>query len=270
MQLLAGPGVAQPGAQGAAKLLRQIVAGIGGAPPPQQGGDDDDVGGDVHRVGGGGPGGGQDGAARRRADGAGDVDAQAVQRDGALQLAAWNQLRHDGLPDRRHQRRPDPAEEGQPGDGGDAGDAQPRLDHQRGADAGEQALDDDQHPPPVHDVRQHPRRNRQQEDGQRARRLDQRDGGGRSRQIEHQPRARHVAHEGADVAQHGRHPQHGEQPVAQRREGAGGLFPGVRDGLGGHARPPRRWLSTAAAAKPPTMARCSRKVAVWRARSGPS
>ena len=241
MQLAAGAGIAQACAEGAEELLVQ-GRGLGlGALPPDQRGDHEHIAGHVRAIGRRRAEAGQQQAAGRRAQGACDVDAQRVQRHRVLEVAARHQLGHDGLPGRPHQRRAYAAHEGQRHQvlhGQRVGACQQQ---QAGADGGQQDLDADQEASAVQDVGQHTGRNRQQEDGQRGRRLDQGHGGRAGRQLGHHPGAGHIAHEAADIAQHRGGPQHREHGLAQRREAAGGSGCGCarisgHGALPGHAR----------------------------------
>ncbi|CVB78118.1 Uncharacterised protein [Serratia marcescens] len=176
--------------------------------PPQQRRDHQHIAHHVRTVGRAGAEAGQQQAAGRRADGAGDVDAQRIQRHGVFQLGARHQLRHDRLPGRPHQRRADAADKGQRQQVFHRQRTGLRQQQQAAADAGQQNLHEDQKAPPIENVRQYPGRDRQQEHRQRGGGLHQRHRRGVARQIGDQPRAGDVAHKAADVAEHRGTPQH--------------------------------------------------------------
>ena len=220
VQLAAGAGIAQPRAEGTRKALGQIVLPGLGARPPQQSGHHEHIADDIHAIGDGSAQARQHHAPQRRAHGARDVDAQRVQCDRRFQVFLPHQLRHDGLPGRPHQRRANAAQKRERHQREHGLHAQRGQGHQRNADAGQQQLDADQKLAAVQNVRQHTGRNRQQERRGRRGRLHQCHGRGRWRQVGHDPRAGHIAHKAAGVANDGGHPQHGKQLLPQRCKAA--------------------------------------------------
>jgi hypothetical protein len=123
----------------------------------------------------------------RRTDGTGDVDAQRVQRHGALDILTFHQFRHDGLPRRPHQRSAYTAEESEPDQRADGQQAGMGKNHEGDADRGQQKLHGDQEFAAVENIGQHAGRDRQKKDRQGSGRLNHGDGRRRGRKIGHQP-----------------------------------------------------------------------------------
>ncbi|MNX95329.1 hypothetical protein D3C86_1276000 [compost metagenome] len=187
MQRLAGAGITKARPECAEETFRQCIIGVLCPWPPQKGGDNHEIAGDISAIGKGRPEGREQDAAGGRADGTGDVDAERVQRHGALDILTFHQLRHDGLPGRAHQRGADAAEEGETDQRANGQQAGLGQNHEGDADGGQQQLHGDQEFAAVENIGQHAGRNCQKKDRQRPCRLNHGDGRRRGRKIGHQP-----------------------------------------------------------------------------------
>ena len=152
VKIAAGAGIAQAGAERSSELLAQAVVGIGCAAPPQEGKAHDDIGENVDAVDGGRTESCEQEASQGRPDGAGDVDAQGIERDGSLQVGSRNELRRDRLPCRRRQCGADAAEESEEDEVLDGDAACPDEKGEERAHAAERDLNADEIPAAVEDV----------------------------------------------------------------------------------------------------------------------
>jgi hypothetical protein len=212
---------AHPRAHGAEQALaRQPAPGGGGPAPGEQRPEQRQEGEGVEREGGGRPGRGQDEAAERRAERAGQVEADAVQRDGADQVLARHQLRRGRRPggevhrgagaDGEGQRQQAPgAERVRRGQGGQQ--------HAHGRDP---ELGRDQREAAVEDVGRGAAGQGEEEDRQHGGRLHQADHQRRGRERGHQPAGAGVLDPHAGVGGEVGDPERPEGRVAEGGEGA--------------------------------------------------
>ena len=152
VKIAAGAGIAQAGAERSSELLAQAVVGIGCAAPPQEGEAHDDIGENVDAVDGGRTESCEQEASQGRPDGAGDVDAERIERDGSLQVGSRNELRRDRLPCGRRQCGADAAEESEEDEVLDGDAACPDEKGEERAHASERDLNADEIPAAVEDV----------------------------------------------------------------------------------------------------------------------
>ncbi len=157
----------------------------------------------------------------RRADRAGEVEADAVERDRLHQILARDQFRHDRAPGRRGQRRADADREGQreqPEGGHRAGDGQ---DGKRYSREDRPELRGDQEHPAIDDVGQRTARQSQQEHRHDGCRLHHGDDERVRREAGHQPAGAGVLQPGAEPRHDVGKPQAAEGRVAQGNQGGG-------------------------------------------------
>ena len=166
-------------------------------------------------------------AGQRRPDRAGQVEADAVQRDRLHQVLARHQFRHDRAPGRRGQRGADADGEGQrqqPEGGHGAGEGQRG---ERGGGEDRPDLRADQEHPPVDDVGQRTAGQRQQEHRHDGRRLHHGDDERLRREAGHQPAGAGVLQPGAQPRHHVGEPQAAEGRIAERKQGGGQAHPRI-------------------------------------------
>ena len=155
-------------------------------------------------------------ASQRRADRPGEVEADAVERDGRRGLVPGDQILQQGLPAGQMNRRAQAQQEEQqeklrglhrspPGHDGH----QPRRDHHPELGTHQQA-------PAVHQIGQRPARNTQQESGKAGRCLDKTDEQGRIGQRGHQPGRRRSMHDGSQVGKEVGDPEIAELRLTER------------------------------------------------------
>ncbi|MCY1295604.1 hypothetical protein D9M70_449510 [compost metagenome] len=224
MQLATGACVAQPRPEGAKEAFRENVVLRYTAPPPQERRDHEDIADDIDAIGDGCSGPGEQQAAKRRTDRAGDVDAERIQRHGALDVLPRDELRHDRLPGGGDQCRPYAADEGQRDQRAHGLQARGGEKQQTEARQCEQKLHQDQEFAPIENIRENPCRNGEQEDRQGRRRLDHGNGGRRRRQVGNEPGAGDITDETAGIADDRRHPQDRKDLLPQRRKRPCALF----------------------------------------------
>ena len=159
--------------------------------------------------------------AHRRPQGTGDVEADAVERDGADEILPRDQFGRRRRPAGEAHRQPSTQREGK-GQQSPGAQRAAQVQHAQAQRHGRQpALGQQQEGAPVHDVSQRAGRHREQKDRQHRRRLHQRHHHGRRIERGHQPARTGVLHPQADVGGEVGDPQHAEGGVAERREGPG-------------------------------------------------
>ena len=168
MQGAAGAGIAQARAKRAEKAFRQCIISIARTRPPDKCRDDDDVACNIRAIGDTRPEGGEQQAAGRGPYRARNVDAERVERNGAFDILALHQFRHDGLPGRPHERRPYPTQKGEANQCTHREQTSVRENHQTDADCRQQQLHGDQEFAPVQNIGEHAGRNGQKKDRQGA------------------------------------------------------------------------------------------------------
>ena len=212
--------IAQAGDQGAAQpLARQLVLGQLAA-PEQQHGDQRQGGEAVEQERRLGAVGGDHRTAHRRPEGAGEVEADRVQRHRRRQLAARHDLAHHRLPGRPVERRAGADQEGEQqqarrreqAGGPDRGEAERRRGHPQ--------LRHQQHPAPVPEIGHDAGEQREQEDRRQDRGLDQGHHVRRAGQRGHQPGGTDALHQPADRPHQIGEPDGAEQRQPQRRQDA--------------------------------------------------
>ena len=158
-------------------------------------------------------------AGERRPDRPGQVEADAVQRNGLYEVLARHQLRHDRAPGRGGQRGADADGEGQrqQPEGGHRVRHGQRGERDRGEDRPE--LRADQEHTPIDDVGQRTARKRQQEHRHDGRRLHHRDDERLRCEGGHQPSGAGVLQPGAEPCDQVGDPQAAEGRIAERQQG---------------------------------------------------
>ena len=166
-------------------------------------------------------------AGQRRSDRAGEVEADAVQRDRLHQVLAWHQLRDDRAPGRPGHRGPDADGEGQrqqPECGHGAGEGQ---DGERGGGEDGPDLRADQEYPPIDDVGQRTAGQRQQEYRHDGGRLHHGDDERLRGEAGHQPAGAGVLQPGAEPGDHVGKPQGAEGRISEREQRGRKTHPGI-------------------------------------------
>jgi hypothetical protein len=151
----------------------------------------------------------------RRADGAADIDADAVGGDRILQVLPRNKLRHDRLPGGGLHRADDPVEKRKQQQVSWRGNVQRDDERERGGNQRDRELRAGQKLSQVDEIRHRAGRNRKKKHRQCSRHLHQRHNERIRVEAGHQPARRGAVHPSADVRHDRGDPQRGEAAVPE-------------------------------------------------------
>ena len=160
-------------------------------------------------------------AADRRADAAGEVEADAVQRHRRRQVGARHHVADRGLPGRVVERDAAADEEGEAEQRPWRQHPHPGGDGQRDRDREHEALGDQHHPAAVEAVGDRAGGEREDHDRQRGRGLHQRHHVGRGGDRRHHPGGADRLHQPAEVRDEAREPDRPEDRAPERRQRGG-------------------------------------------------